>query len=297
MGLIGVDIAPQWQIVQDWGLFNVRSDFVLVRLKNGRWLEPTFDQYWNKITSRKAPYLNLKWNESIPDQVNEFYSDVQQHCPDYSLPVMFDIESLLLLAGMLSSAYGFAKNLFGNNPMPYSSQYYWKNSYPLLPGIPKFVANYPNSLQNLNYSGAEAKFLTAIGNGFPSLPTTWPDWDFWQGSKTGIGLDWGLKYPDSKSIDVDYFRGTYQDLDNMFAAWKGDPIPPTPPPTLPTEIVPLKTVRVTADALNIRSVPDSSDPTTDIGTLIKNSDVPVVQDLGNWYRIDGYIYKPLTQEI
>lgn len=296
MGLVGNDIAPIFQVFSDYDLFNARSDFCFVRLMNGLWVEPNFSSVWNNIHVPKAPYLNLSPFANITEQVSKFYMKVMEYAPDFSLIPVFDTENLLLTAGMISTAWGVGYAKFGNYPMPYSSQNFWPKAYPDYPSVPRWVANYPNSLVGLRYDDLiETKIELARLNGFPNMPDDWKPFrepgDFWQCSKTGYGPDWGLKWPDSKAIDVDYFDGTLADMQAVVDKWHGIVIPPEPG----DEIVPLKEVRVIATAgLNIRSLPDAD--SKDIGTLVYNSTVPVVEEEGDWYRIDGYIYKPLTTD-
>lgn len=132
--------------------------------------------------------------------------------------------------------------------------------------------------------------------GFPTMPDDWGEFmseeDFWQCSKSGYGPDWGLKWPDSKAIDVDYFDGTEEDLDAVMDKWSGIAPPPPIPPA--GEIVPLRLATVTVNA-NIRSLPDVGGE--DIGTLVAGSVIPVIEEVekGEWLHIEGYVYKKLTK--
>ena len=298
MGLVGNDVAPIFQLFADFDLFNERSDFCFVRLMNGTWVEPNFSAVWNNLHVPKAPYINLKPFENITEQVTKFYNKVMELASDFSLIPVFDTENLLLTAGMISTAWSVGFNKFGNYPMPYSSKNFWPVAYPDYPSVPRWVANYPNSLINLHYNILlEPKIEAARLAGFPFMPTDWGAFrepgDFWQCSKTGYGPDWGLKWPDSKAIDVDYFDGTEADLQAVVDKWHG--IVPPPPDPVPGEIIPLKEVIVTADGLNLRSLPSAD--SKDIGTLIKNSQVPVVKENGGWYEIQGWINKSFTKDV
>lgn len=293
MGLVGNDVAPIFQVFANYDLFNERSDFCFVRLMNGTWVEPNFSQVWNNIHVPKAPYLNLKPTESITEQVNKFYNKVMELAPDFSLIPTFDTENLLLTAGQISTAWSLGYEKFGNYPMPYSSIKFWIQAYPDYPSVPRWVANYPNSLIDLHYNVLlEPKIVAAMNAGFPHMP---PDWgayrrpgDWWQVSKTGYGPDWGLKWPESKAIDVDYFDGTLEDMQAVVDKWHG--FAPPPPPI---EVIPLKEV-ITTTSLNIRSLPTAS--SKDIGTLVQGSQVPVVGTSGDFLRIDGYIHKNYVKD-
>jgi hypothetical protein len=294
MGLIGNDFAPRHQIFSDFDKFNERSDFAFIQLMNGTSLETEFLQRWWNVHIPKSPYLVLKWWIDISKQINDFYNAVLAYASNFSLPPMIDVENLLLTSGQISLAFELSKSMFGNYPIPYSSINFWPKSYPDYLGVPNFVANYPNSLKNLRYSGAEEKIITSMENGFPNMPVDWgeftPKEDFWQCSKSGHGPDWGLDWNYSKAIDVDYFDGTKNDLQAVMDKWSGSVVTP------PGGIIPIKEVIVTSSAgLNIRSLPDAD--SKDIGSLVVNSQVPVVDQKGKWYEIRGHIHSDYTKDV
>lgn len=106
---------------------------------------------------------------------------------------------------------------------------------------------------------------------------------------------------EAASSAVDYNRWTLGDSAQMDVWMKenwgiGAPPPVPPPDPIPgDEIVPLKEVRVTSDGLNVRSLPTAN--SKDIGTLLKNSQVPVVEVSGDWYRVEGWINKNYTEDV
>jgi hypothetical protein len=99
----------------------------------------------------------------------------------------------------------------------------------------------------------------------------------------------------SKSLDRD--RWQLGDVVAMYsyinANW-GAVAPPNPPAPIPP-VQPLKTVKVTGVAtyLNVRALPNGAD----LGELYKNTVVPVVQESGDWYRIDGWIHTGYVTDV
>jgi hypothetical protein len=71
--------------------------------------------------------------------------------------------------------------------------------------------------------------------------------------------------------------------------------PPPPPPPQPEEIVPIKTVAINASVLNVRSGPGQA--FDDLGNLINGSTLPVVEEKGDWLRIEGWIHGGWTSQI
>ncbi len=80
----------------------------------------------------------------------------------------------------------------------------------------------------------------------------------------------------------------------------GNDVTPTPDPEPePGEIIkPLWTGQVTGDLLNVRNQADPAIvPATDIGDLIKGSKVPVVEERGEWARLEGWVKKSLLKKV
>ena len=118
-------------------------------------------------------------------------------------------------------------------------------------------------------------------------PRDWNTWFFWQYSADGNGE--GAKYgAQSKSIDKNVFNGDI----HAFAAYLGFQIP-VPPPTDPEIVAPLKTVEVTANALNTRQLPTAE--SKDLGELVKGSKVPVTAVDGEWLLVKGWIHGGYTK--
>lgn len=100
----------------------------------------------------------------------------------------------------------------------------------------------------------------------------------------------------SKAVDWDRWEiGNEAQMHQWITEkWGGGALPPTPEPE-PDEIVPVAHLRVTASALNMRTLPNAS--AQDIGTLIQNSDVSITAVDGDWGKVEGWIHRGYTEQI
>jgi len=122
----------------------------------------------------------------------------------------------------------------GRKPLIYSAYFFLRDrvSVPFLGTAPSWGTSYPLWIaQYLNHPATESDT--------PLQPKGWQDWKFWQHSESGM-VD-GITNDDGipTAVDLDYFRGTVDDL----YAFAGVPKPatvsaPVPPPaTNPAPVV------------------------------------------------------------
>lgn len=106
------------------------------------------------------------------------------------------------------------------------------------------------------------------------FPSIWKNWTFWQYTAKGDAIAFGAS--EAKSIDVNRFDGTLDDL-RYLAGESTIPVPPPPvePPTPPT--VGSIQFEVLSDTLNLRSGPGTN--FSIVGRLSKGA-VVEVQDFG-----------------
>ena len=107
------------------------------------------------------------------------------------------------------------------------------------------------------------------------IPRDFKNWRFWQHSadNNGRGAEFGAK---SKSIDLDYFNGTQEELN----AYCGKPN--------------TKLIRITSTlAASIRSSQEGAA----IGATWRGAEWPVNAVSGDYYRVEGWIHKDKTEEI
>jgi len=107
------------------------------------------------------------------------------------------------------------------------------------------------------------------------IPRDFKNWRFWQFSAggNGKGPTFGAK---SKSIDLDYFNGTQEDLNKYIGA-------PGP-----------KLIRITSTlATSIRSSQEGAA----IGATWRGAEWPITETVGDYYKIEGWVSKDKAEEI
>lgn len=136
----------------------------------------------------------------------------------------------------------------------------------------------------------------------PLIPDDWGKvanprtWTFWQWSADGNGKG-ALHGVESYSIDLDRYNGSIAQFNNRFKTDikpLGEVTPPPPPPST-DPIKPLYRVKFSGTALNVRGGPGAE--YTDLGEITTNAVVPIVEESGDWVRIDGWIHKNYVKKI
>ena len=235
-----------------------------------------FGLYWYV-----KPNNNTNWQDHIASFYNVWKDFGGQ------LPPVWDVEYTGLAKKNDTSNWltKLAKNWedkAGVAPMIYTRASWW-NWYTARMDWPKmldlWVAHYTSASQ-------------------PAIPDDWGKvanprtWTFWQWSADGNGLG-ELYGVESGSIDRNRFNGSIDDFNKKYKTSikpLGDPLPPVEPPVEPPDeegIEYLYRVKVTANALNVRGGPGSD--YADLGELVSQSVVPVVEQRGDWMHIDGWI--------
>jgi lysozyme len=122
----------------------------------------------------------------------------------------------------------------GRKPIIYSAYFFLRDrvSVPVLGTAPGWAKNYPLWIaQYLNHPATEIDT--------PLQPKGWQDWKFWQHSEKGM-VD-GITNDDGipTAVDLNYFRGTVDDLYAFAGVTKPSsvPTPATPPAPPPSPVV------------------------------------------------------------
>lgn len=288
----GIDVS-KWQGEMNWVKAAEHADFAFIRAGSvdsisGQCYEDTqFDN--NAAGAGSLMPIGFYWyfrpNHDPVEQADYFCALINSK--EYQLPPVCDIETTggLSAGRVADSLKKFLDRVFAKTtikPIIYTRSSFF--NYAVAPrdywsSYDLWIARYVNQPEPWGNTG-DPSYVQ---------PRDWKSWRFWQYSADGNGE--GAKYgAQSKSIDKNVFNGDIK----AFAAYLGFQIP-EPPPTNPEMIVPLKLVKVTANALNCRQLPDAN--SKDFGELLKNSQVPVTAVNGDWLLVKGWIHKDYVQDV
>jgi len=278
----GVDVS-YWQGDINWAIMATRAQFAFIRAGSGNaYIDGKLAQNVAGAKDNGIPY-GLYWyikpDKSWQATADAFSNAVSQY--GGALYPVFDIEeSGGLSKAELDSFIGklisrFRANLglnleecatytspgFLNRAMPMTAYLKWTHLW---------VAHWTTAPE-------------------PLRPNEWliPDkpWKFWQYSAKGDGKAHGAQ---STYIDLNRYNGTAEQFANEFGS---APPPPPPPPPPPTQ----RRVKVdkVSSYLNVRDTPNGVDQ----GELYRNSVVPVIDEDGEWLRIDGWIHGGYVSDV
>jgi GH25 family lysozyme M1 (1,4-beta-N-acetylmuramidase) len=289
--VVGVDLS-YWQGAVDFDKLAGMVDFALLRAGYGNdFIDPRLEEYRQGCIAHGIPfglYWYAKPGKDFSKHALNFFS-VWEDAPGAIYPV-FDLEengglAKTALESWLYKMYSAFNGLSGNqypDDMTYTSPGFANTNLPLTNWLKRTVL-------------WVAHWTTA---GQPTIPNEWAvpgfTWRFWQWSATGKGSDYGVS---SRYVDLNRYNGTKAQFLAEFGITPPPPPPPEPDP-LPDPIQPIKLVKVRRDIIdwaNVRAQPSLG--ATDLGDLMEDSVVPVVEVNGDWYRIDGWIHKDYVTEV
>ncbi|HMN11169.1 MAG TPA: GH25 family lysozyme [Bellilinea sp.] len=123
-----------------------------------------------------------------------------------------------------------------------------------------------------------ARYSAALSGPWSDGMTKFRDWDEWflhqySADGNGLGKEYGVE---STSIDLNRVNPKFAHLLEL---------PHTEPPDPTT-----RSMKVLVNGLNIRNEP-RVDSRTDIGDLHMGAQVRVTEDLGEWVKVEGYVWK------
>jgi len=247
----GIDVSI-WEPVIDWDTVREHDiRFVFIKASQKDFTDPLFDSHW--AGAKQAGILRGAYHFLDPSvdgrqQANTFLSKVKLEAGD--LPPVLDLEEVktntskgsknskpvvIPNSQIIACAAAWlteVKSRSGRDPIIYSSPYFLKDRLATPNGQPPFwAANHKLWLANyLNHEIGE--------NDQPFQPPGWPLWTFWQYSDRGVvdGVTDKLLFP--TRVDLNYFRGTLEELYKLAgASYPPKPPPPPPPPDTKTYVV------------------------------------------------------------
>jgi len=275
----GVDISS-YQGSPDLDMMAAKANFVIMRHSIGALPDKQFDRNWSGLEGKTlrgiyyVPHPDAS-GESAKAKLREIF----EYKPD--LPVVLDVE----IAGVyIDAVYGLAGYIYqktGRYPMIYTSPGFWGSLWGYANGThEKFFKRCPLWVANYKVSKPSA------------VPPWGEDWSFWQyaiNSNREEVESYGLRYWESKAIDVNWFKGDLMDL-YAFCGVGEIEIPDAPiEDPAPVE----QFVRVKAAWLKFRREPSLySGDTVAVGRNVKMkllSPEKIHADIDYWYvELDGY---------
>lgn len=292
--VVGVDIS-YWQGAVDWDILASKIYFAFIRAGRGNSDYDTQYPNYLKGAHDKGRAVGLYWYMMPRTGVN-FKQHVYSFASVYKdsgsqLPPVFDIEenggmSKTQLTGWIQKAVALFEDTAGVSPIIYTSPGFWNSN------------TYRNDWAK-QLDLWIAHWTTADS---PIIPNDWgaisnpKTWTFWQHTSKGNGKEHGVS---SASIDLNRYQWSlfvFNQQYKMSLPPLGEPIPPPPPPP-PTEdkIKPLYIAEVTANVLNARA--GNGTIYSDIGNLLKGTQVPITEEDGEWIKSEFWIHKGYTRRI
>jgi lysozyme len=270
---VGVDIS-YWQGVIDFAVLADKVDFCIIRAGYGNdMFDPRIDEYRAGAMAEGIPfglYWYIKPGKDWRKQAVNFYTAWAD--AGGTLPPVIDLEesgglgktALDSWCAHFYNKFGELSGLSLDQMMTYTSAGFLdraigQNGW--LKHTQLFVAHWTTAPQ-------------------PIIPIEWSKpnktWVLWQHSSKGNGAEYGAS---SKYIDL--IRRNEQ----------------IPDPEPPDGIVPLFMVKPLEDYAWVNLRAGAGMDYRDIGDILRGSALPVVEDLGEWYRVDGYVSKSVVKKV
>ncbi len=209
----GVDVSSYEPRV-DWHALRAQGvRFAFIRATSGiGYVDPSFAEHW--AGARQAGILRGAYHYMIAlqdptKQANLFIKTVGTGLGE--LPPIVDFEDKYNETASNRRVVDTGKAIldqveaaFGRKPMVYSRRTYFLEHMAVAGKQPTWAKNYPLWV-------AQYPYVYAEGN-MPTQPEGWQDWKFWQYSESGIieGVTDEIGRP--TEIDLDWFRGTAEEL-------------------------------------------------------------------------------------
>jgi len=281
-----------WNGNQDGTITKKKAQFAFHRVGWGNKTKDPKVDYYRQICTANAIEYGLYWyvytGLDWKAHAKSFF-DLWKVDPG-KLPPVMDCETTTLdkykTRDWIQNLLREFELLSGVRPMIYTSKGWWDARVARAAWAKQYA------LQVAHWTNASS----------PLVPLDWASlgpqaWTFWQhaGEGNNKGAEYGFTGGEN-DLDLQRFNGSV----DAFNIKYGTDIKPfegeTPPsPTLPTEIVPIRRVQVTASALNVRSLPSAT--SKDLGDLRFGDILPIIEERDGWYRVDGWISKSYTKDV
>jgi lysozyme len=191
------------------------AKFVFIKASHSTALDEDFLINWKNAKDAgiiRGAYHYLDWSKPAIEQAR-FFAGLLKQDPG-ELPPVLDFENRTNVPSPVSTILACktflveAERLIQRKLIIYTSPYFWREfgaTDVLFEQYPLWIAHYTTAAD-------------------PIVPLPWKSWTFWQWTDRGDGLAYGAE---SKSLDMNWFNGSYEDL-LKFADITTPPPPPPP---------------------------------------------------------------------
>lgn len=284
----GVDISYHNGTI-DFRVMAQRATFTLLRAGyNNANVDPKLTTYYPQIVQTPL-FRGLYWycvvGQDYHAHARSFFNQ-WKNFPTQITP-MLDFEYTSLnpfdtTAWIKAMVFEFA-GLTGKLPMIYTSPGWW-NAHVL-----RNDWAHNCMLDVAHWTTANTPLVPYDWSNYNIKPTMWQ----YSADNNRMGAYYGSTNGDP-DMDLQRFYGTIADFDATFGIT--DPVitPPPPPAFEPVKVL-YQAKLANATALNIRALPDAT--SQDIGTILPGTEFPIVQEYGNWVRVEGWVNKNFIERI
>lgn len=283
--ITGIDTSV-YQGAMNWNTAAQKINFAYVRAGAGNnYVDPEFPRSRDELKRIGIPFGLYWYCKPVRDwrqHAQNFYDNWKN--AGSRLPPVLDVETndglgKTALESWLMKLTNDFEQKAGVPVSIYTSPDWWNVNMPLTNWAKK------RGLWDAHWTSADNPILphewANVAN--PTYPKKWLFWQY-SANGNGKGAEYGAQ---SRDLDLDRYYGNATDFIADFGV---APYSPTVVPPLVEEgLKPAYIAEVTSFALNMRS--GNGSQFTDIGTLIKNSQVPVMEENGEWVRIEGWVNK------
>ena len=255
-----------------------------------QWKDSASDAFYAGARAADMPvgvywYLNIGQDAILTAE--SFAEEIRTHSPQ--LDIVLDVEATTLnptdTLNWLKACDAKLTSLTGKKAMIYTSAGFWEKVAPS-------AYWYGRNLWVANWTSRDT----------PYMPAGWTSWIHWQWSADGNmkASQYGSTNGDP-DMDLDRFNGTCAQFNARYGTHiapigGGEPIPPTPPGTVPEVII------VNSGEVNLRSAPNPIDPmvvcgSSKMGQRLYPEAIEKDQFGKEWYKLGKKIYikKELTR--
>ena len=199
----GVDIS-KYQGTPDIGKMIGMSDFVIHRYSCGYWKDEKIDRNWellkDNVITGLYHFVHPEYMASARVQKDHLLAMIEMEA---NLPIILDIEHREVYIKQVYSYAYYIWQKSGKYPIIYTAPAIWKALWAFANTThAKFFRKCPLWIANYDVD-------------IPFVPEPWDKWTFWQytiETNRDVVEDYGLRYWESKAIDLDYYNGDYEDL-------------------------------------------------------------------------------------